>query len=143
MQIIYFFGSRRDRFSDLIELYTPWIAYPLEDLLDNPTFMPSPFPTEIKHLVLPLSSATPSRASLFEVLAKSIAYQVALALDYLHRLDPPVGHRDIKPRNVLLTETGCVKVIDFGIAYQKDICAAPENLWPEKPDKMYNDVATG
>ena len=37
-------------------------------------------------------------------------------LDYLHRLDPPLIHRDIKPQNVIVRDDGSVALIDFDIA---------------------------
>ena len=38
------------------------------------------------------------------------------ALDYLHTLNPPIIHRDIKPQNVRITPRGKVCLVDFGIA---------------------------
>ncbi|KAL4160951.1 hypothetical protein PRNP1_001509 [Phytophthora ramorum] len=43
-----------------------------------------------------------------------IAYQVAYALTYLHSLEPVVLHRDLKSRNILLTERLDAKITDFG-----------------------------
>lgn len=42
--------------------------------------------------------------------------ELASALDYLHRQDPPIIYRDMKPANVMLTPNGELKIIDFGIA---------------------------
>lgn len=45
------------------------------------------------------------------------AIQVCEALEYLHSLDPPVAHRDIKCSNLLLRhEDQRIMLIDFGIA---------------------------
>ncbi len=46
--------------------------------------------------------------------ATRIVEQVLLALEYSHRAG--VVHRDIKPGNIMVTKTGQVKVMDFGIA---------------------------
>ncbi len=43
------------------------------------------------------------------------AEQLCGALAYLHRRDPPVLHRDIKPGNIKLTPGGLVKLVDFGL----------------------------
>lgn len=46
--------------------------------------------------------------------AVGIALQVARGLAEAHRHD--IIHRDVKPANILLTESGAAKLVDFGIA---------------------------
>src|SRR6478736_571622 len=46
--------------------------------------------------------------------AMEITADVCAALDFSHRNG--IVHRDIKPANVMITPTGAVKVMDFGIA---------------------------
>ena len=49
-----------------------------------------------------------------EIEVKQIAEQVLLILVYLHSLDPPVIHRDIKPDNIIRDRRGNIYLVDFG-----------------------------
>jgi hypothetical protein len=57
-----------------------------------------------------------TNAPLLETDVLKWAIQLCEALHYLHSRQPPIIFRDIKPSNVMVTNTGLVKLIDFGIA---------------------------
>lgn len=42
--------------------------------------------------------------------------QILDALEFLHRHDPPILHRDVKPQNLKLMTDGQVVLLDFGLS---------------------------
>ena len=51
-----------------------------------------------------------------EAQALSWTEGVASALEYLHTQNPPIIHRDIKPKNIIINSDGKAFLVDFGIA---------------------------
>jgi eukaryotic-like serine/threonine-protein kinase len=56
------------------------------------------------------------KGSLLEIEFLNLAGQLAEALSYLHGLTPPVVHQDFTPDNLILSQSGTVKLIDFMVA---------------------------
>ena len=50
-----------------------------------------------------------------------ICLQIVLGVHFLHHLTPPLAHRDLNDKNVLLTEDGTVKLGDLGQSKYKDM----------------------
>jgi serine/threonine-protein kinase len=78
------------------------------------------------------------------------AVQLCDVLDYLHRQQPPIIFRDLKPANIMLKPDGRIKLIDFGIArhfkpgQSKDTQAmgTPGYAAPEQYGKGQSDART-
>ncbi len=54
---------------------------------------------------------------------RSLALQMCEMLTYLHGLEPPVVHRDFTPENLILSEDGVLKLVDFNVAQQQESTA--------------------
>lgn len=66
-----------------------------------------------------------------------IALAMCDVLVYLHNLIPPVVHRDFTPDNLLLGNTGSVKLVDFNVAQEgyrhtQDVVGKPPYMSPEQ-----------
>ena len=61
--------------------------------------------------------------------AMPILLQLCDILTYLHSQTPPVIHRDLKPQNIILTDDGTVKLIDFGISRIYDADAKKDTVF--------------
>ena len=115
----------------VIHFWMPFVQDSLHDVLASPMFSPYTFPT-----------LDPSpNANSFIAVARSLVFQLMSALEYLHASE--IAHRDIKPRNVLITSEGCLKLIDFGISWDTQFTPSPEALWPEPRDNMCPQICSG
>lgn len=106
-----------------------------------------------------------SRGSLYRLLHKSggrellderrrlsMAFDVAKGMNYLHRRNPPIVHRDLKSPNLLVDKKYTVKVCDFGLSRlkantflsSKSAAGTPEWMAPEvlrdEPSNEKSDV---
>ncbi|POM74232.1 TKL protein kinase [Phytophthora palmivora] len=98
-QIVFFIGVAWDSLSDLCLVLEFMDGGDLRTLLDK--YEASEYPVG------------------FIKQKTSVAFQVCQALTYLHSLKPPVIHRDLKSRNILLNEAMDAKLTDFGISKER------------------------
>src|SRR5512143_2323587 len=66
------------------------------------------------YLVLEYVEGKPLSSPLPEKEAVRLAIQIAAALEAAHKKG--IIHRDLKPGNIMVTEEGAVKLLDFGLA---------------------------
>lgn len=71
------------------------------------------------------------------------ADQVLHALEYMHRQNPPVVHRDIKPPNLKLTAEGQIVLLDFGLAKGKATMLGPRDYELPRAKRLLSLVASG
>ncbi|XP_057779364.1 serine/threonine-protein kinase CTR1 isoform X2 [Salvia miltiorrhiza] len=93
-----------------------------------------------------------AREALDEKRRLSMAYDVAKGMNYLHKRNPPVVHRDLKSPNLLVDRKYTVKVCDFGLSRlkantflsSKSAAGTPEWMAPEvlrdEPSNEKSDV---
>ncbi|XP_074269128.1 serine/threonine-protein kinase CTR1-like isoform X2 [Silene latifolia] len=82
----------------------------------------------------------------------SMAFDVAKGMNYLHKRNPPIVHRDLKSPNLLVDKKYTVKVCDFGLSRlkantflsSKSAAGTPEWMAPEvlrdEPSNEKSDV---
>lgn len=123
-----------------MSFWMPYVPSSLITLLSSNDFSPHPLVS-----ILPADQSSPSpREQRFLLLAKSLMFQILSGVTFLHDT-AKIAHRDIKPSNVLVTLSGRVQLIDFGISWKEgeDLDAKKNDLWVESPEQMYFEVSTG
>ncbi|XP_043914206.1 receptor-interacting serine/threonine-protein kinase 2-like isoform X2 [Protopterus annectens] len=95
-----------------------------------------------------ISSLTRRIRPLPRALQFRILHEVAVGMNYLHGLNPPLLHLDLKPSNVLLDESFHVKLTDFGLsewkkASVKSKSSTPTSIggtWPYMPPEAFSNL---
>uniref|UniRef100_A0A1S3XIH8 Serine/threonine-protein kinase CTR1-like n=1 Tax=Nicotiana tabacum TaxID=4097 RepID=A0A1S3XIH8_TOBAC len=69
-----------------------------------------------------------------------MAYDVANGMNYLHKRNPPIVHRDLKSPNLLVDKKYTVKVCDFGLSRFKANTFLSSKTAAGTPEWMAPDV---
>lgn len=138
--VVSILGHGIDSGLQTMSFWMPYVPSSLIVLLSSNDFSPHPL---VSILAADPSSPSP-REQRFVLLAKSLIFQILSGVTFLHET-AKIAHRDIKPSNILLTLSGRVQLIDFGISWKEgeDLAAKKNDLWVETPEKMYFEVSTG
>ena len=64
--------------------------------------------------------------------------ELLLPLAWMHSLDTPAVHGDLKPENVMLTEDSHLVVVDFGLAARMPIGVRGGTIAYDAPEKLLN-----
>ena len=84
---------------------------------EHPALIMERLLTSLDDLLDPETDVPPEINALFPVSLKcSILHDVACGLAYLHERTPPITHRDLSARNVLLDSSMVAKISDLGVA---------------------------
>ena len=75
--------------------------------------------------------------NLCELTKLTILQDVSYGLVYLHEYNPPVVHRDLTARNVLLSQSYQAKIADVGVAKLMDEKAKQAESHTQTPGQMY------
>ena len=67
----------------------------------------------------------------------SILLDVSYGLVYLHECNPPIVHRDLTARNILVTDSCRAKIADLGVAKVVDINTQMATTHTQTPGQMY------
>lgn len=94
------------RHENIVELREIAVGKSLRSIFLVMTYCEQDLASLLDHMSQPFSESQ----------VKCIALQLFRGLDYIHKRF--IVHRDIKVSNLLLTDSGCLKIADFGLARQ-------------------------
>ncbi|SPO32149.1 related to SGV1 - Cyclin-dependent protein kinase [Ustilago trichophora] len=145
-----------DPFGSTVDLIMPLYAATLQEVLNEPSLLPS-FPQRAAMedgLVERRSGLSISHLWKQDVggFIASMAKQLFQGLNFLHA--KRVAHRDVKPSNILLSHNGRLKLIDLGIAHNSkplpDPLLVASGVQQDSPggeegegERMVHQVGTG
>lgn len=119
----------RLRHSNIVELKEVVIGSQLESLFLVMSYCEQDLASLLENMQTPFSEAQ----------VKCIVLQLLWGIEYLHHNF--ILHRDLKVSNLLMTDKGCVKIADFGLARMNGIPMQPMTprvvtLWYRAPELL-------